>query len=419
MSVLGGVKEVNGESAFIPTERGTGEVTEVEPIDQARAILFVVNVDSFFLSHRLPIALAARDHGYQVFVAAADTGMSSAIEKHGLVFRDVPFTRRWSSPLAELRAFRALVQACRDIRPDVMHLVTIKPIVLGWLASLFSGRPMRVNAITGLGFVFSAGLRPAIARSLVLPLMRMALRRGRSATIFQNPDDLELLTRRGIVSPKRSFLIRGSGVDCEVFQPRQSAGPNTIVLLASRMLRDKGVPAFVDMARIIHKTRPETRFVLTGDMDEGNPRSLRRNELEAWVKEGVVEWWGHQQDMQDVFAKTSIFVLPTTYREGVPLVLLEAAACGVPIVTTDAPGCREIVRNNVNGFLVSPGDDSALVEAVVRLLESPGMREDFGGAGRQIAVSEFSVELVVQQTMDVYRNLFGRRCPGSNKSGAE
>ena len=342
-------------------------------------------------------------------VAAADTGHSHRICELGFTYFDAPFRRAWASPLAELKALVRLARVCRKCRPSLVHFITVKPIVLGRVACLCCRPCLVVNALTGLGVAFTGGFKAGVTRRILTPFLKLALRNPAGFTVLQNPDDLELLVERRMIERSRALVIRGSGVDCERFRPSASFHGQPLVLLASRMLRDKGVPEFVRMARSLKKSHPEVRFVLAGDVDKGNPRSLRTEELEGWAKEGVVEWWGFRDDLPDVLAGASIFVLPTTYREGVPLVLLEAAASGVPIVTTDAPGCREIVRHDVNGFLVQPGDDGALIESVVRLLASAELRERFGRAGREIAVSEFRVEHVVEQTMQLYDRLLEER----------
>lgn len=370
-------------------------------------ILFTVNVDWFFLSHRLPIARAARDHGAHVTVVAAETGKVDHFRREGLEFIPMPMTRKGTSPLEELRTFAFLVQLYRRLKPDLVHQVTIKPVLYGSFAAKLAGDIAVVNAITGLGYTFTGNQRAGALRSLLLPLLRTGLRSGRSRTIFQNPDDRDRFIHAGLLRPEQAALIRGSGVDAASFQVVPEPEGEPLVILPARMLWDKGVGTFVEAAHIVRSTHPQVRFVLAGAPDEGNPTAVPVAELEAWAREGVVEWWGHREDMPAVLSQATIVALPTTYPEGVPKVLLEAAASGRPVVATDGPGCREIVRPGVNGLLIPPNDPEALARAVISLVEAPELRTRYGRAGREIAVSEFEERLVVRQTMQLYRELLG------------
>jgi glycosyltransferase involved in cell wall biosynthesis len=374
--------------------------------------LFVVNTDWFFLSHRLPLALALQKSGFEVTVAAAATGEADTIRGYDLQFAAIPLSRDAMNPLREIRTAIALARLCRRIAPDLVHLVTIKPIIYSALSVYSYGSPAIVNAVTGLGSAFATGRRASIRRAILLPLLRAALAAPRSRTILQNPDDVERLVRESVVSRDKAVLIRGSGVDCSRFHPTNRGEGDPLVVLASRMLWDKGVADFVDVARLVRSRNPRARFVLMGRIDLENPAGIPRTQLEQWADEGAVEWWGYKDDMSVILPCATAVVLPTVYPEGVPKVLLEAAACGCPIVATDVPGCREIVRHNVNGLLVAPHDVGALADAIQAIIDSPQLQRQYGEAGRSIAVSEFSVEHVVEQTMAVYRTLLGTCWPG-------
>ncbi len=371
-------------------------------------ILFVVNQDWFFLSHRLPLARAAQGAGAEVVVVAGDSGKGAAIKAVGFEFLPMPISRKGLNPVEELRTFRFLRRTYRRLQPDLVHHVTIKPVLYGGIASRLVGGMAVVNAVSGLGYAFtSSDVRARALRPILRILYRLALAHPRSRTILQNPEDLSDLVNIGVVGKDRATLIRGSGVDCSRFQPVPEPEGRPIVMLASRMLWDKGVREFVDAARLITAEDQIPRFVLVGEPDFGNPSAIPVAQMQAWSREGAVEWWGQRDDMPAVLAQASVVVLPTMYGEGVPKILLEAGAVGRPIVATDVRGCREIVRTGVNGLLVAPGNGAELARAIKALLASRDLRVQFGRAGRAIAVAEFAEDLVVRKTLDVYRDLLG------------
>lgn len=375
-------------------------------------VLFVVNVDWFFLSHRLPLARAARDAGADVIVAAADTGRSDAIRSEGIGFVSIPMSRKGANPVGEVRTMAVLFNLYRRLRPDIVHHVTVKPVLYGSLLARRFERTAVVNAISGLGYVFTSDSRAKLLRLLVKKAYRLALNHPRSRTIFENPDDREEFIRLGLVRGEHAVLIRGTGVNCAVFQPTPEPVGDPLVVLPARMLWDKGVKEFVDAARLLQGRGQRARFVLVGGSDDGNPAAIPVRQLEAWSSAGYVEWWGHRNDMPAILADASVVVLPS-YREGLPKVLVEAAASARPIVATDVPGCREVVQSGVNGLLVPPRDGVSLAEAIQVLLEAPELRMRLGQAGRHIAVSELSEEIVVENTMKLYRDLLGNKWPGN------
>jgi glycosyltransferase involved in cell wall biosynthesis len=375
----------------------------VSPDRGRTSLLFVVNVDWFFLSHRLPIARAAAEAGYDVTVAAADTGQAGRIRAAGLRFVPLELSRKGIGPVSEARALARLVSLYRRERPDIVHHVTIKPVLYGSLAARAAGVPVVINAVSGLGYAFTGEGRRTL-RAVVQSLYRAGLSNPRAHTIFQNPDDMELFVSRRLLRAPQAVLIRGAGVDCAEFRVRpEPAGP-PIVLLPARMLWDKGVGAFVEAARLLRARAVPARFVLVGDSDPGNPTAVPVSTLEAWVREGVVEWWGARDDMPDVLSQAAIVVLPSR-REGLPKVLLEAAACGRAIVATDVPGCREAVLHGRTGLLVDYGDSAALAEAIAQLAAEPALRTKYGRAGRALAEREFAVERVVSETLALYRRV--------------
>ena len=379
-------------------------------------LLFVVNVDWFFLSHRLPLALGARAAGLHVTVAAADTGQADRIRRAGLEFVPLPITRGGTGVGAELGTVAALARLYRRLSPDLLHHVTIKPVLYGSLAARLLPHTMVVNAIPGLGYAFSRE-SGRMLRVAAQAAYRMALAGGRTRTIFQNPEDQHDFVRKSIVRPERTVLIRGSGVDPARFVPAPEPDGPPVVVLASRMLWDKGVGQFVEAARLLRARGVPARFVLVGGADDENPGGIAAEQLRAWAAEGVVEWWGHRDDMPAVLAQSSVVVLPSFYKEGLPKVLLEGAASARPLVATDIRGCREIVRPEHNGLLVPPRDAAALAGAVGRLLDSPALRRRFGEAGRALVEQEFTEARVVEQTLALYRELLGDR-PGNDEKDA-
>ena len=371
-----------------------------------RKILFVVNDAPFFLSHRLPLALAARDAGYEVHVATPDSPMAATIQKHDLHFHSIPLHRSSIRLWKELRSIQSLIALYRRLQPDLIHHVTIKPVLYGGLAARLTKVPAVVHAVPGLGHVFAdSGLAASLLRIIVKRIYRVSFGHPRLKVIFQNPDDQILMERAQLTKPSDSLLIRGAGVDMNVFTPQPEQQGEPVVIFAARMLWAKGVGEFVDAARQIRKQNISARFVLVGESDPGNPSAVPVWQLEQWHDSGVVEWWGACTDMPRVFAEAHVVCLPSYYPEGVPKVLIEAAASGRAIVTTDMPGCREVVRHEENGLLVPARDPAALAAALRRLITSPPLRQFLGQRGREIAVAEFGLDRVVDETLAVYGEL--------------
>jgi len=301
------------------------------------------------------------------------------------------------NPLGVVREVAVLARILRQVRPDLVHLVALRPVVVGNLAARLAGVTRIVSAVTGMGFLFSADGRQSAIRSLLQRAFPWLLARG--ITIVQNRDDARLLQSFGL-APSRIQLIAGAGVDTSRFVPHEACDDRLVVMLASRLLWDKGIGEFVESARRLQASG--ARFVLVGAPDSGNPASVTDSELRAWSAEGVIEWWGHREDMVATLNQADIVCLPS-YREGLPKVLLEAMACGKPCIATDAPGCRELVRHYENGLLVPIKDAEALTEAIEKLLKNVALRRKLGVAGRERVEREFAVEKVVAAHLEVYR----------------
>jgi len=371
-------------------------------------VLYFITEDWYFLSHRLPLALAARDAGYDVAVATRVNTQGDSIRQAGIRLIPLKLSRRGMNVISELMTFVRLLRLYRREKPDLVHHVAMKPVLYGSLVARLAGVPHVVNALAGLGYVFTSDqLTAHILNPLISCAFRMLLSSKNSRLILQNRDDLALFIHKRFISEERTALVRGSGVDTAAFSPTLEPPGLPVVMLASRMLWDKGVKEFVEAARILKRLSIHARFVLVGDTDLQNPSAIPQGQLTAWHTEGIIEWWGHREDMPTVFSEAHIICLPS-FREGLPKVLIEAAACGRPIVTTDAPGCREIVNNEVNGLLVPVRNEMELANAIQRLIESPELRQTMGARGREIVLKEFSVEKVVSETMAVYESLLNQ-----------
>jgi glycosyltransferase involved in cell wall biosynthesis len=374
-------------------------------MEKTLTILFFVTEDWYFCSHRLPLALAAKKAGFQVTVVTQVQDHGEVIASHGLKLVPLPLSRHSLNPLRELSLIFRLIKILKSESPDILHNVSLKPVISGSLAARFSRIPRVINALTGLGYLFSSqNWKARLVRPVIEFIFRRLLNRPNTRFIFQNPDDREFFVQRKLIKEDRAVLIRGSGVDMNQFSPAPEAKGPPVVLLASRMLWKKGVDVFVEAARQLVDEGVSARFVLAGGCDSKSPTAIPLAVLEKWNHEKVIEWWRHRADMTEVFHAAHIVCLPTTYGEGVPKVLIEAAACGRAIIATDVPGCREIVLDRQNGILIPPGNVKALVDAIRTLIEDPQLRQKMGESGRRIASSEFSSEQVITQTLTLYRS---------------
>lgn len=375
-------------------------------------VLIVTNSERFFLSHRLPIARGLLRAGCDVWVAAGvERQQQARITAEGLTFIELGLDRGSRNPARELATMRELASVYRRLRPDVVHHVTVKPILYGSFAARVARVPHVVNAVPGLGYLFIGKRLHERARAQAAVLAyRLACRGPRVRFIFQNPEDRALFVGRGIAADAQTVLIRGSGVDLRLFTPAPPPPGPPVVLLPSRLLWDKGLAELVDAARSLRAEGVPFRLVLAGETDPSNPRSADDDTIRGWQTEGLLEWWGHRADMPDVMRQSSIVALPS-YREGLPKALLEAGAAGLPSVTTDVPGCREVVQHEVNGLLVPPHDAPALAAALRRLLQDAPLRAALGARAREVVVEQFSEQRVVGETLALYRTLLAPRWP--------
>jgi glycosyltransferase involved in cell wall biosynthesis len=375
-----------------------------------RRLLFVVNVDWFFLSHRLPIAIEAMRKGYEVHIATRITDKLNEIESYGLIVHPLNMERNSAGPVEVVRTVTQCIRVIKKVRPDLVHLVTIKPVLLGGIATRLVGVPAVVSAVTGLGHVFmSRGILASLRRWTVTILYRWVLTQSNQRIIFQNPDDKARLEALVQLPKEKLELIRGSGVNLAVFKAEPLPEGTPVVLLASRLLADKGVREFVEAARQIRQScldpKNRVRFVLVGEPDSANPTSVTARELARWAKDGDVELWGRRSDMPQVMGAAHIVVLPSYYGEGLPKVLIEAAACGRVVVTTDHPGCRDAIEAGVSGVLIPTRNANALADAIRSLLADMNRCAEMGRAGRLLAEREFDVRKVVEAHLRIYGEL--------------
>lgn len=368
-------------------------------------IVYIINVDWFFISHRLPIALEALKKGHDVYVFTKDTGKMEYLKSLGIRVCPINLERGSVNPVQSLKLLLDLKEKITSIQPDVVHLVTIKPVLIGGLASILAKVPSIVYAISGLGFIFTnTMLKAKILRLGITPLYRLALSAKNKTVIVQNLDDLRILRQYVAIPESQTTLIPGSGVDLKQFDFQPLPLTNKIVLMACRLLADKGVYEFQKSAQLLKEKYPEVRFVLVGGIDPDNPASLTEQELNNWVENGDLEWWGHQMNMAEILRQATMVVLPS-YREGMPKVLLEAQALGRPIVTTDVPGCREAIEDRKTGFLVQVKDEQSLANAIEKLIINDELCLEFSRNARALAEKKFDIEQVVKTHMNIYENL--------------
>jgi glycosyltransferase involved in cell wall biosynthesis len=367
-------------------------------------LLFVVNDLTYFASHRLPVALAAKADGYEIHVAAPP-GNSARLAGAGLVVHEVRLKRGSLNLVNELRGVADLLRLMVRLEPRLVHLVTAKSIIYGGIAARFARVPAVVAAVTGLGHLFTADTRKARALRLgVTQLYRFALKQRSIKVIFQNTDDLRLFVDLGLVKQDDTTLIHGSGVSLSHFPflPEPAGIPH--VVFAGRLLGDKGIIEFIEALRLLRARGVHARYSVVGDADPKNPTSISEATIRAWQAEGLADFVGYQTDVAAQLAAANVVVLPS-YREGSPKVLAEAASCGRAVVTTDVPGCREVIEPNITGLLVPPRDSAALAGAIERLVEDGDLRSSMGAAGRKLAERSFAIEKIVAAHLRVYGSL--------------
>jgi glycosyltransferase involved in cell wall biosynthesis len=372
-----------------------------EEINKKKLLYFIAE-DWYFYSHRLDLALAARKKGYDVCLVTNFTSYKDIIQKHGISTVPLKISRMSMNPIKELITFIKILKIYNFEKPDIVHHVALKPVLYGSLASMLNGRPHLINAIAGMGYIFSSDKKSTkFLRFLIKKAFKMMLNQKNSDLILQNPNDINFFIQNKLVKKKSITLIRGSGVDINKYIPDKNKLNTPIVLLASRLIWDKGIGDFVKAANIL-KGIVDARFVIVGDIDNENPSAIPLKVINQWHECGDIEWWGYKTEMETVIANADIACLPSFYGEGIPKFLIESAACGLPIVTTDWPGCKEIVKHGVNGLLVPIKKPELLAESLKKLIQDPELRNLMGLKGREMVKSDFTIERVVDQTLDLY-----------------
>lgn len=357
-------------------------------------------------------AQAAIAAGYRVSVAANFAPEGTArrkIEAAGIATIPINLARRSLNPLREAATILEIYRLLRSRNFSLVHQVALKPVLYGSLAARLLGGQALVNAPVGMGFVFSSDRWLARAlRPFIRLLLRLLLNPPGSIVIFENNDDRRHLIKEGAATEQDAALIRGAGVDVEALKPGPPPGGVPVVALVARMLADKGIWEFVQAAHLLKQRGVACRFWLIGGPDLENRASISERRLKEWQEEGVVEWLGHSTNVPELLRQAHIACLPS-YREGLPKSLLEGMALGLPVVTTNVPGCRETVIENVNGLLVPPRDAEALARAIEALVLDEPRRKAMGKASRQLACDAFSTTRVCRETLTVYEDLLARR----------
>lgn len=377
-------------------------------------LAFVVNTAAFFVSHRLPIAVAALQRGYTVDLytglAGSPASEKAAVEelsRYPITHWPVKFASASLNPLSEGVGILELISYLKSRQPDILHCVTPKGVLYGGIAARLAGIPALVATVSGQGYAFTEGQRSAgrtIARWAYSTGSRFAYPHRNQRVIVQNTEDQRAIVESGMARAEQTVLLPGSGIELSRYTGFDIAGRQPIVLMPARMLKDKGVFEFVEAARILRNRGSRWRFVLAGGADMQNPSTIDETFLREWHRDATPEWLGHVDDMPSLYSSASIVCLPS-YREGMPKVLLEAAAAGCAIVTTDIAGCREAIRPGISGDLVPPRDASALAEALQSLINDPDRREHYGRAGRDLAIGRHGIDDVVNRTLAIYDEL--------------
>lgn len=371
-------------------------------------LLLSSNTDWYLYNFRLALAEYMRAAGLEVVLVSPYGRFVPSLKQHG--FRWIPWElgRQSTAPWGEIDSLRQIYAIYRREKPDLVHHHTIKPVLYGSLAARLAGVPAIVNSITGRGYIFLGEERKArVLKRLVLPLYRLAFRSPRCGVTFENETDRDYFLTNRLVPKERTWLIEGVGVDPQRFTPQPEPAGTPVIMLAARMLWDKGVGVLVEAARQLKAEIP-VRVVLVGEPDPGNPGTVSSQTLEKWHVEGIIEWWGWRPNMPEVYNQSHIVTLPTMYGEGVPTTLLEAAACGRPLVASDIPGCRQVVLDGQNGFLVPANDPAALAQTLKRLAGDSALRGRMGAASRQLVMRKFTHAQVHAATLEVYQHILGK-----------
>lgn len=368
-------------------------------------LLMVVNEDGFFLSHRKEIALRAQKEGYDVTIVAKNTGKRDDVERLGLKMIELPINPTGENIVEELKTFRFLCSLYRKMKPDIVHHVGLKNILWGGLAAKLTSTSGVVNAVSGLGILFSQE-KPSAMTKGILQVLKFSHRRKNLTAIFQNHEDERLFIDHKIISPTRIAFIKGSGVDLQQFPYTPEPESDIVkVIFTARMVREKGTMILVEAAERLRKEyEKKVEFWLCGGLSK-NPKAIKEEELKACCDGKYIQWLGYRTDVRELLMQAHIVAFPSYYREGVPKSLIEATAIGRPIITCDSIGCRDTVENGTNGFLIPIKDSRTLADKLKILIDHPDLRKEMGRNSRHIAERDFSLENVIQKHLEIYNHL--------------
>ena len=384
--------------------------------------VFYANTDWYLYNFRLSTALRLKGEGHEVVMLSPPGEFGERFAAHGLRWVQLAMDRASLNPLREAALIGSLTRVLRQEKPDLLHNFTVKCAVYGAIAARAAGVPAVVNAVAGLGYVFASDRMLArTLRPVVKLLMRGTLGGKQSRLILQNPDDADAFVRARLVPETHIRVIRSSGVNLERFLPivPESEPRPLRVLLAARLLWEKGIGEYIEAARLLRAQGRTIQFVIAGSPDPGNPRSVSREQVESWVAEGLVDWRGHVEDMPALMRSMDVIALPSYYREGVPKSLIEAAACGLAVVTTNLPGCREVVSDDgVDGLHVEPRCARSLAECIARLDDDRDLVRRLGDSARRKAMEHFDEQMVIRRTIEVYDELLAKRRAAANVAAA-
>lgn len=369
------------------------------------SLFIVVNEDRFFLSHRKEIAISAIAAGYDVTIVAKDTGRREEVEALGAKYINLPVNPTGMNLFQELKTFRFLWRLFRKERPDIVHNVGLKMMLWGGLAARLTHVPLLVSAVSGLGVMFSSEELSFYAR-VIIRVLRFSHNRKNAFAIFQNGDDRKLFLDNKVVTSEQLFFTKGSGVDLKkyAYTPEPS-GDKVSVIFTARMVKEKGIVTLIDAAELLrNKYEDKVEFWLCGGLSD-NPLAIKEDELRAMCDDKYIKWLGHRTDVHELLMKSHIMAFPSYYREGVPKSLIEASAIGRPIITTDSVGCRDVVEDGINGYLIPIKDASALADRLGKLFEDKELRVRMGLKSREFAERDFSIENVVNTHLEIYNKV--------------
>lgn len=382
-----------------------------------KRLLIVVNVDWFFISHRLPVAIAALNAGFETHIATTLTSPDRRIQlvDLGLHVHELKFDRSASSLIRLCQSFFAFLTIYLNVKPDILHLVTLQPVLIGGMVSRLLSAKSVLFAISGLGTVFSGtNLKSKLLRWLTLSFYKVAFGVSNKIVVFQNQSDLNLLQHSLHLSYSDLRVFKGSGVDVSIYSPPKDFPPPTpTILMASRLLVPKGVLDFVEASKIVSSFYPNARFLLAGSTDPSNPSSLTQDQLDEIISLPTIQYLGQRHDLHSVMKQCSIFVLPSYYPEGLPRVICEAMSCGLPVITTSTPGCKDAVQHKSTGLLVPPKDHVSLSQAILHLLSTPSTLLAMSKQARAYAIAHYDINLICQQHLEAYRQLLDKSRPPS------